>query len=198
MHHTKFNKDSLFLIKKSQTCFGNFYNRVVEGIICRSNLKLFIDFGFSSLIEYKNFSNFDCQNLVLISLHQLNSVFDNVVIDRFFSNKDFRFIYVLYFLKKAYIKKCFLKGRFLNVTRNGYSVGICGTIGFLSKVQLYLPYFNRKFDNSIFYISKLDLIKRIYILSQKNIIKQSSRVLFKLSLSIYKNKPIIGKCIKKG
>ena len=82
-------------------------------------------------------------------------------------------------LKKSYKYKCILKGKILNSIRFGFSVGICGLIGFLPK-----RFFLSKSNNSLFIISSLDPLKKTFILSQNGINKLCSRIIIKLSSKI--------------
>ena len=188
MYLTKFNKNSYILLKSSQSCYGYFYNRIIESYTHKLNSKVYLDFGLNCFIEYSNQKDRVAdKSKILVSLCNLNDVFDDISINYFFFCKDFKFLYVWFFIKKSYSNKCYLRGRYLNMLKNGYSIGVCGTVGFLSRIHQHLPYFNKNLNSSVFYVKKLDLTKKVYTLSQKNIVKQSSRVLFKLSLIFHKN-----------
>lgn len=191
----KFYKECLFLLKKQQNCYGYFDKRIIEGIVYQLNFKFCIDVGFKSLLD---FYDLKCnKHTIFVNFFRLDSIFNEVLINCMFSNKVVKLSRVWFFLKKSYRNKFYIKGRFLNIIQNGYSIGVCGIVGFLPKKQLGLLQSKIMLNYSIFHIKRIDSSKKIFTLSQKNIIKQSSRILFKLSLNIIKNKNIhiLGKYI---
>jgi hypothetical protein len=184
---TKFIRNNFILLQRFLYCYGFFENRVVEGHNSSFRSKFYLDLGLNRLLEYDNSLIEFNKKKSLFLFYDLDFFFDEMLFDILLFNKKFVLVWVYYFLKKSYTSYCFLRGRLLNLIKNGYSIGICGIVCFLPKTESQEFYFNRKTKSSIFYIKKLDLLKKICILSQRNIIKQSSRVLFKLSLNSSKN-----------
>ena len=84
-------------------------------------------------------------------------------------------------LKKAFNVKCILNGRVLNPVKDGFSVGIFGFVGFMSRKDTVINNVNFR---SVFNIVSIDIFKKTFVVSQKQLDKAIFRVLFKLSSQI--------------
>lgn len=185
MYFSKFNKSSFLLLKNYQSCFTSLNNRILKSYIYYSKYKCFLDLSFNTLIEYK--SIISCKKNLLVKVVYTKSLFENILIYNFLNQKKLIYNCIWYFIKKCYFNGCFLKGRILDVLENGYSIGICGTIGHLPKTDFILINSNKSLKVNIFFITKVNFIKKSYLLSQENILQQSTKTFFKL----LKNKNLV-------
>ena len=83
--------------------------------------------------------------------------------------------------KEKFESKTFLKGRFLNSAKKGFSVGACGLVGFLPSSNVV------QVDESktmILQIESVNLRQGIVSFSQKNVCKKTHKVLAKLASKI--------------
>ena len=88
---------------------------------------------------------------------------------------------LLKILKQGFELKNFFRARILNNTKKGFSVGVCGVVGFLA-INNSVKVRNDK--AIIVYIESFDIPQGMMNLSQKNIHKKTSKVLLKLSSRI--------------
>lgn len=177
----KFNKNSYALIKKSLNCYHCFDdNRILDGISFRIKNRIYLDFGNKYLLEIVD--SFILNNFFFKVNHSQN-ISNILIVNRMVLKKTFSDLYVWILIKKAYYKRYFLKGRFLNNLKSGFAIGICGFVGFLPKT---LSLSNNS-NCSIYFIQKLDIDKKIFILSQKSLKKLASKILFKLRFYLKSN-----------
>jgi ribosomal protein S1 len=195
----KFNSNTYKLFKNSITCFGPLQKRIIEGkidVIISKDKLVFIDFGFLNEIEsfltelslripeffclttkcnfIKKFSSFEFKVVVLQSFF-LN---ETIIKKHYFLNFN---VFLFIFLKQKQKKKRYIKGRILNLTKGGYSIGVCGFVGFLPNSHTLL-----KLSKSIgiinsFYIITINKKKKNFIFSQRRMEKILKRRLLKLS-----------------
>lgn len=163
--------------KSSMHCFALFENRFVEAFIYNYNKVSYIDFGFKYL-NIINLKNKKIKYLIFKTMF-LKNLYNDINLNCVNYKNDFVHSFMWSILKKAYRYKCILKGKILNSIRFGFSVGICGLIGFLPK-----KFFLSKNNSSLFSISSVDLLKKTFILSQRDMNKFCTRVVFKLSSKI--------------
>lgn len=183
MYFSKYNKSSVFFLKKYQNCYLLFSNRVIESLIFSLRYICYLDLGFNTLITYKTLTKF--RNTALISVNHLDLLFEYLSLNHNFTNKKkFMFSYVWFFIKKCYINCCYLKGMFLNNFEDGYCIGICGIVGFLFQNKNLLTNFDKKTNTDIFFITRLNFLNKTFVVSQENILKQSTRIFFKLTVSL--------------
>lgn len=161
--------------KEKLGCFSLFDNRITEGKVYNSKTSSTIDIGSKYLISLAK--KLSVETLCL-KVTKLESILNNIHSDyyKFKDSQAFKLNWSL--IKKAFINKCFLRGRILNKTYNGFSVGICGFVGFLPKKFSVM---NKSRLNSIFVVTSIDHFKNSFSLSQNRIDKVSLKVLFRLS-----------------
>ena len=165
--------------KTSLNCFNLFENRIIEGVVFQYSDFAVIDVGFKHLIKIDLPSKLS--NTLILKIIEFDNLFNDLNINYMELKNDLNYRFTWSILKKAFQYKCFLIGKVLNPVRNGFSIGICGFVGFIPK-----RYFtnNHNKTSSVFIISHIDLIKKTFVLSQKQINKITARTLFKLSSQI--------------
>lgn len=192
----KFITKTLKIFKNSIRCFSPLHKRSLEGkihFITLSNDLLFIDFGFKYEVEcftnelhlripktlsLKNKCNYiKSLSLITFEIIFLQSFFFNKILikkkKKIMNLKVFRDIFLLDKKKNKYRKKnrqthkkSFVKGRFLNIIRGGFSIGIFGHIVFLPSSHALFKSFGQL---SLFYFLFVDLKKCNAIVSQRKI-----------------------------
>jgi len=175
----KFYNKTLSELKNYLNCFSSPKHRIIEGVTLKFENSYVIDIGYKYLIQVKN-GNF-LNYFILLKMFKLETFFKDFDIDFIKFKSDLHNKFNWSVIKKAFENECFLNGKVLNPLRNGFSVGICGFVGFIPK-KYYLG------DNhniySIFILTNVDFMKKTFTLSQKQIDKVTSRTLFKLSSQI--------------
>jgi ribosomal protein S1 len=180
----KFLKDDYILLKKHLNCFSLFNNRALEGFVYITNNDTFIDIGFKYIVKTNNNNNNnnnDNKYFTFLKILRLETLFNDSEIDYLSIKNNINYKLNWSFIKKAFNIKCILNGRILNPIKDGFSVGICGFIGFLSRKDIIVS--NVKFK-SVFNIISVDISKKTFVVSQKQLDKAIFRVLFKLSSQI--------------
>jgi ribosomal protein S1 len=172
----KFYKDVLIQLKTSTNCFNLFDNRVIEGAVVEFNNFFLVDIGFKYLIKMKK--SYSLSYYIILKIVKLETLFNDLHVNYMNLKNDLNYKLNWSILKKAFQNKCFVIGRVLNPVRNGFSVGICGFVGFMPK-----KYTINNVNNvtSVFVINNIDLLKKSFVVSQKQINKITCRTLFKLS-----------------
>ena len=87
---------------------------------------------------------------------------------------------LLSLFKEKFYTKSFLKGRLLNGTKRGFSIGVAGLVGFLSMNNTVKI---NKDKTAILYVDFI-INQNIINFSQKNIHKKTNKVLLKLASRI--------------
>nr|YP_010577923.1 ribosomal protein S1 [Cryptomonas pyrenoidifera]UZP15143.1 ribosomal protein S1 [Cryptomonas pyrenoidifera] len=172
----KFFKNDIQEFKNSLNCFSLFEDRITEGANFELSDSISIDVGFKYIIKIKKGSSHNYYTL--LKLIKLETLFNDSLIDFSNSKNNLNKKSNWLIIKKAFDIKCFLPGKILNPIKNGFSVGVCGFIGFMPKKYALDSYSNLK---SVFIINNIDVLKKTFILSQRQIDKTTFRVLFKLS-----------------
>ena len=175
----KFFKDDFILVKKHLNCFSLFNNRALEGLVHITNNDTFIDIGFKYIVKTNIYDN--NKYFTFLKILKLETLFNDSEIDYLSIKNNINYKLNWSFIKKAFNIKCILNGRILNPIKDGFSVGICGFIGFLSRKDIVIS--NVKFK-SVFNIVSVDIFKKTFVVSQKQLDKTIFRVLFKLSSQI--------------
>jgi hypothetical protein len=166
-------------LKNFINCYILFKNRLLEGQILNLGTTTILDIGFKYTVDlHKYYSNGD---YLFLKLNKSETVFNDFCLNHLnlYANYIYKFNWVI--IKKIFQNKYLVLGRFLNIIRGGFSIGICGIIGFLPKKCFV--FCNCKLV-SAFSITNLNLIKKTFTLSQKHINKIASRALFKLPSKI--------------
>lgn len=170
-----FYKDALVDFKSKMNCFSLFNNRIIEGKIYHFKNLSTVDIGFKYLTTIEKFSATNAINLKVV---KLESILNDLHFDynRLKSDLVFRLNWSL--VKKAFINKCFVRGRVLNPIYNGFSVGVWGFVGFSPKKYSII---NKSNVRSVFIIMSIDYLKNTFVLSQNKIDKTSPRILYRMS-----------------
>ena len=170
-----FYKDALVDFKSKMNCFSLFNNRIIEGKIYHFKNLSTVDIGFKYLTTIEKFSATNAINLKVV---KLESILNDLHFDynRLKSDLVFRLNWSL--VKKAFINKCFVRGRVLNPIYNGFSVGVWGFVGFAPKKYSII---NKSNVRSVFIIMSIDYLKNTFVLSQNKIDKTSPRILYRMS-----------------
>lgn len=170
-----FYKDALVDFKSKMNCFSLFNNRIIEGKIYHFKNLSTVDIGFKYLTTIEKFSATNAINLKVV---KLESILNDLHFDynRLKSDLVFRLNWSL--VKKAFINRCFVRGRVLNPIYNGFSVGVWGFVGFAPKKYSII---NKSNVRSVFIIMSIDYLKNTFVLSQNKIDKTSPRILYRMS-----------------
>lgn len=173
-----FYMDPLYNFKMILNCFILFESRVTEALVYNFRNSSTVDIGFKYLLPVNKKLLTDT---ILLKVVKLESILNSTHSDycNFKDNQGFKLNWSL--IKKAFVNKCILKGKVLNQIYNGFSVGICGFVGFLPKKCSAMT---KNSLNSIFVISSIDHLKNSFVLSQNRIQKASLKILFRLSSQI--------------
>lgn len=170
-----FYSDVLTDLKTKMNCFALFNNRIVEGKIYSSEDFFIIDIGF----KYLTIAKWPLMiNTISLKVLKLETILNDLYFDHVKFKTDLAFRLNWSLIKKAFINRCFIRGRMLNSMYNGFSVGIWGFVGFLPKKYAII---NRCNIRSVFVIMSIDYLKNTFVLSQSKIDKISPRTLFRLS-----------------
>jgi ribosomal protein S1 len=171
----KFYGDAFDSFKMNINCFSLFSNRIIKGKVYNFKNSSITDIGFKYLTFSEEPLLTGSINLKVIKLETaLNSLHCDYI--KFKNDLAFKLNWSL--IKKAFVNKCILKGIILNPIYNGFSVGIWGFVGFVSKRQFSNPKLRLK---SVFVITSIDYFKNTFVLSQNRIDKTSPRILLRLS-----------------
>ena len=175
----KYFKNDTKTFKNSLNCFSLFENRITQSVNIELSDFIFVDIGFKYIIKIKKES---CQkDNTLIKFIKLETFFNDSLIDFSNSKNNLNRKLNWFNIKKAFNLKCIISGKILNPIKNGFSVGVCGFVGFMPKKYALESYSNLK---SVFIINNIDISKKTFVLSQRQIDKTTFRVLFKLSSQI--------------
>ena len=166
---TKYYTETIIKFKNSLSCFSLFENRVTEGAILKSKNNFYINAGYKYIIDLDNKQG--SNEKIVFKTVNLDTIFEDNVIDFVDIKRTLKRLIVWSILKKAFQQKAFIKGKILNSARGGYAVGAFGFVSFLSKKVLPLDKMNME---SVFFIRRINYLKKTIILSQKNINKTAS------------------------
>ena len=170
-----FYKDVLSDFKANINCFSLFNNRITEGKIYHfKNLSL-IDIGFKYFTTIEKSLT---TNTISLRIVKLESILNDLHFD--YNKLKIELVYRLNWslIKKAFINRCFIRGRVLNPIYNGFSVGVWGFVGFMPKKYSII---NKPNIKSVFVIMSIDYLKNTFVVSQNKIDKTSPRILFRMS-----------------
>lgn len=170
-----FFKDALVDFKANINCFSLFDNRIIEGKIYHSKSLSIIDIGFKYLTTVEKCLTTNTINLKVV---KLESILNDLHFDYNRFKRDLVFKLNWSLVKKAFINRCFVRGRVLNPIYNGFSIGVWGFVGFLPKKYSIV---NKSNVRSVFIIMSIDYLKNTFVLSQNKIDKTSPRILFRMS-----------------
>ena len=178
-HLSKFLKNDIEQFKSYLNCFSLFENRITDSIHFQFDNYALVDVGFKYIIkiDIDTYSKYH----TLLKFIKLETLFNDSLIDFSSTKNSITRKFNWSIIKKAFNARCILPGKVLNPVKNGFSIGIFGFIGFMPKKYAID---NNPPLKSIFIINSIDIFKKTFIVSQKQIDKTTFRVLFKLSSQI--------------
>ena len=163
-------------------CYGVSENRFFESNMKYSDNNLKFDFGYkhkvkTSELKYQITSN----NLIICKITNFETPYNEVSIDfesykRIQTNDELSKVF-----KEKFNLKTFFRGRLLNNTKRGFSVGTYGLVGFIATCSLLSTNQNK---TVLLYIDSINSNQEIVSFSQKNIHKKTHKVLLKLASNI--------------
>jgi len=156
----KFNTQNVLELKNSFNCFNLYNNRILEGTILKYNNFSLIVLGFKYVVKTKK--PLVSSNCTFIKVIKLETIFNDTYIN-LINTSNYKSGW--YIIKKAFQHRCLLVGTILNSFHNGYSVGICGFVGFMPKKD---SIYNRNQITSIFVISYIDPLKKKVLICHKS------------------------------
>jgi len=170
--------------KFSLPCYGVSENRFFESEIKYNNNNINFDFDIGYKHKIKTFELKDqtiINNVITCKIINLETPYNEISVDF----KSYRRIEtndkLLKLFKEKFDLKRFLRGRLLNGTKRGFSVGVYGFVGFIAINNLLTVNQNKTI---ILYIDSINLNQGIVSFSQKNIHKKTHKVLLKLASRI--------------
>lgn len=178
----KSQNSSLKSLKSSLACYDVSENRFFESIIKKSGNNTLLDFGLKHTLKSHNSElELISSNFTTLRLKNFETPYNDILCDL----DDYRKIQVNNKILNLFKEKCdsksFLKGRVLNGTKRGFSIGVAGIVGFLSinnTVKI------NKDKTVILYVEFINTNQGIISLSQKNIHKKTNKILLKLASRI--------------
>jgi ribosomal protein S1 len=180
--NTKASCKPLKILKSNLSCYGVSEERFFESELTQNQNNTVFEFGHKHRLvssELKSKSNYS--NLVISKVKNFETPYNEMLID-FESYRKVQTNNELFKLfKEKFESKSFLKGRVLNNTRKGISIGVCGLVGFLplnSVVKI------NKNKTVLLYIESMNISQKLITFSQKNIHKKTHKILLKLASKI--------------
>lgn len=178
----KSQNNSLKNFKSSLACYDVSESRFFESSVKKKNDSILLDFGLKHKIRCDDLRiNLKLSNPIISKLKDLETPYNDILCD-FDAYKKIRSNNELFkVFKEKLTSKSFLKGRLLNSTKRGFSIGIAGIVGFLSinnTVKI------NKDKTAILYVESMNINQGIFSFSQKNIHKKTNKVLLKLASRI--------------
>lgn len=178
----KSQNSSLKSLKSSLACYDVSENRFFESSIKKSGSNTLLDFGLKHTLKSHNSElELISSNFTTLRLKNFETPYNDILCDL----DDYRKIQVNNKILNLFKEKCdsksFLKGRVLNGTKRGFSIGVAGIVGFLSinnTVKI------NKNKTVILYVEFININQGIISLSQKNIHKKTNKILLKLASRI--------------
>ena len=180
----KAQKKSLEFFKSSLPCYGVSENRFFESELKTIHDQTIFDFGCKHKLKVsktKLKSKSQASDLMISQIKNFETPYNDMLIDsdayrKIELNKE-----LLQLLKEKFDSKNFLKGRVLNSTKRGFSIGAYGLVGFLAMNNV--TKINRD-KTVIVYIESMNINQGLISFSQKNIHKKAHKALLKLASRI--------------
>ena len=178
----KTNNKSLEELKSSLPCYGASEHRFFESQFKINGSHAIFDFGHKHKLKVPNLKIKDKKlSLGVSKVKDFETPYNDILCDfdsyrRIQTDKE-----LLGLFKEKFELKSFLKGRILNITKRGFSVGIGGIVGFLSSNNTVKV---NKDKSVIVYIESININQGIISFSQKNIHKKTHKILLKLASRI--------------
>jgi len=178
----KTNNKSLEELKSSLPCYGASEHRFFESQFKINGSHAIFDFGHKHKLKVPNLKIKDKKlSLGVSKVKDFETPYNDILCDFDSYRKIQTDKELLGLFKEKFELKSFLKGRILNITKRGFSVGIGGIVGFLSSNNTVKV---NKDKSVIVYIESINTNQGIVSFSQKNIHKKTHKILLKLASRI--------------
>jgi hypothetical protein len=168
----QFYRNTKRQFKEYLNCFLFFSNTIIESYVLNCFNFSFFDLGFKYLIKIKKLLSV----FIIVKIVTLETLFHETKVKYFNYKNIFIKRKIWSILKKAFENKNFLICRILNTIKNGFSIGFCGIVGYLPKKHCL----SKNLFSSVFIITSLNIFKKTFILSQIQLNRLCSRILYKL------------------
>ena len=178
----KAQKKSLKFFKSSLSCYGVSEDRFFESELKTNHDQITLDFGCKHKLKVsKSKLKPQASKLMISKIKNFETPYNDVLVDfdayrKIETNKG-----LLQLFKEKFESKSFLKGRVLNSTKRGFSIGACGLVGFLAANNVTKI---NKDKTVLIYIESMNVNQGIISFSQKNIHKKAHKTLLKLASRI--------------
>ena len=178
----KAQKKSLKFFKSSLSCYGVSEDRFFESELKTNHDQITLDFGYKHKLKVlKTKLKPQASKLMISKIKSFETPYNDMLVDfdayrKIETNKG-----LLQLFKEKFESKSFLKGRVLNSTKRGFSIGACGLVGFLAVNNVTKI---NKDKTVIVYIESMNIYQGIISFSQKNIHKKAHKTLLKLASRI--------------
>jgi hypothetical protein len=178
----KSQNSSLKSLKSSLACYDVSENRFFESRIKKIGNNTLLDFGLKhTLRSYNSKLELKSSSLTISRLKNFETPYNDILCDFEAYRKIQLNNELLNLFKEKFNSKSFLKGRLLNGTKRGFSIGVAGIVGFLSLNNTVKI---NKDKTVILYVDFININQAIINFSQKNIHKKTNKILLKLASRI--------------
>jgi hypothetical protein len=178
----KSQKSSLKSLKSSLACYDVSENRFFESSIKKIGNNTLLDFGLKHALRSHNSKlELKSSSLTISRLKNFETPYNDILCDFEAYRKIQLNNELLNLFKEKFNSKSFLKGRLLNGTKRGFSIGVAGIVGFLSLNNTVKI---NKDKTVILYVDFININQAIINFSQKNIHKKTNKILLKLASRI--------------
>ena len=180
--NVKAKNKSLTSLKSALPCYGFSENRFFESHCTRHKDNIIFDFGLKHKLKtFDIISTTEKSNFIISKIKNFETPYNEILADF----ESYRRIQInnelLRLFKEKFNLKSFVKGRVLNNTKRGFSIGVCGLVGFLSINNVVKL---NKDKTILLYIESMNTNQGIINFSQKNIHKKTHKTLLKLASKI--------------
>ena len=161
----KAQKKSLKFFKSSLSCYGVSEDRFFESELKTNHDQITLDFGCKHKLKVsKSKLKPQASKLMISKIKNFETPYNDVLVDfdayrKIETNKG-----LLQLFKEKFESKSFLKGRVLNSTKRGFSIGACGLVGFLAANNVTKI---NKDKTVLIYIESMNVNQGIISFSQK-------------------------------
>ena len=186
-------KKNINLLKKDLYCFKNVKNYLFKTNIIFISKYLFIELNLARTLKIMMGQTFFSNkkkslNFLLVKKNKNCSLFANSSL-----KKIERFFFVIFFLKKIFLSKTFLKARIIHFFKNGFIVILNGLVCFLpinncsyinfqvGRINIFFISFFSENNFKTIVLSQKDIHKKI----NSNLVKMTSRLIFLKKILAY-------------
>lgn len=175
-------KTSLKNLKSCLACYDVSENRFFESSIKKVNNSTTLNFGAKHISKPDNLKpELKNSKLITLRLKSFETPYNDILCDFEAYKKVQINNALLSVLREKVNSRSFLKGRLLNETKKGFSIGVAGIVGFLSLINTVKINTDK---TVILYVDSINVNYGLISFSQKNIHKKINKVLVKLASRI--------------